>query len=452
MLGYSVLLGLGLAVSAPWWLLRMATTRRYREGLRERLGRVPGRLRAAVAGHRVVWVHAVSVGEVLAVSRLVRELEATLNGTAAGGDPEKPWIVVLSTTTKTGQDLARERFGADRVFPFPLDFAWAVRAYLRVLRPAMLVLAESELWPRVLHECARSEVPVAVVNARVSDRSFGRALRVKALWVRMGRNVSLWLAQSDEDAQRLIQLGAQAERVRVSGNLKYDVRAPKGSRTVRLIEELAGERPVVLAGSTAGRISKKTLSEEEIVIQAWCGAARTDLHALLILAPRHPDRFDEVYAVASKYQCLRASEILPELADHRYAEIVVLDTIGDLAALYRVADVAFVGGSLVGKGGHNPLEPAQFGVPVLMGPSFENFRDVVRGMQAADAIRIVKDRDALENQLFALLRDGEAAHAMGERGLEAFDREQGATARTVAALTMLLQAKTSVEATQAVPA
>ncbi len=174
MAAYSAALGLGLLVSSPWWLARMATTQRYREGLRERLGQVPRRLRAAVAGRRVVWVHAVSVGEVLAVSRLVHELETSLNENSSEGTQSSPWLVVLSTTTRTGQALARERFGAERVFYFPLDFAWAVRAYLRVLRPELLVLAESELWPRMLHECARAGVPVAVVNARVSDRSFRR--------------------------------------------------------------------------------------------------------------------------------------------------------------------------------------------------------------------------------------------------------------------------------------
>ena len=177
---YSFLLSAGFVVVAPWWLFRMLTTSRYREGLPERLGRVPSRVRLAVAGRRVVWVHAVSVGEVLAVTALVRALEAGLEAApelrleGLGADAEG-WRVVISTTTRTGQTLARERFGRERVFWFPLDFAWAVRAWLRALQPRMVVLAESELWPRLLRECERGGVPVAVVNARMSDRSFRRA-------------------------------------------------------------------------------------------------------------------------------------------------------------------------------------------------------------------------------------------------------------------------------------
>src|SRR5471032_2526770 len=219
MLLYSAFLAAGLALSSPWWLLRMATTERYREGLRERLGRVPARLRefvGGVAAGRVIWIHAVSVGEVLAASRLVAEL-----GEALGASTGDAWRIVVSTTTRAGQALARERFGAERVFYFPLDFAWAVRAYLRVLRPAALVLMESEIWPRMLHECAKEKIPVVVVNARVSDRSFRRGTKLRVLWGRALKMVSLWLAQSEEDARRLVEMGA--ENVKVGGNLKYDV-------------------------------------------------------------------------------------------------------------------------------------------------------------------------------------------------------------------------------------
>ena len=215
---YSLLLAVGLVVCSPWWLTRMV---RYRAGMAQRLGRVPAALCAAAAGRQVVWVHAVSVGEVLAGTRLVAELETALG---AG------WVVVVSTTTATGQALAKERFGgadSGRVFYYPLDFAWAVRAYLRALRPKLLVLMESELWPRMLVECGRAGVPVAVVNARVSDRSYARAMRVRAVWGRVLRRVNLFLAQSEEDARRLVAMGACAEAVRAIGNLKYDVRAAK---------------------------------------------------------------------------------------------------------------------------------------------------------------------------------------------------------------------------------
>jgi 3-deoxy-D-manno-octulosonic-acid transferase len=458
MIVYSLLLLAALVLGAPYWLVRMATSGRYRAGLAGRLGLVPKGLLAAIAaegaGRDVVWVHAVSVGEAVAATRLVAELNAAL------GDG---WIVVVSTTTATGQALARERFGAGRVFFYPLDLGWAVRTYLKALRPKMLVLMESELWPRMLVECERAGVPVAVVNARVSDRSFARGVRVGALWERMLRRVALFLVQSDEDARRWTAMGARADGVRVTGNLKYDVRAPKQSRVAELVRETAGGRPILVAGSTVDRKNSNTLSEDEIVIQAWEGALRRDLGVMLVLAPRHPERFGEVRSVAMEFRLQNMSEVAaakegnpPFAKDAKDGppgrpaepadwpvEIVLLDTIGDLAAVYAVADVAFVGGSLVPKGGHNPLEPARFGVPVVMGSSYENFRDVVERMRAADGILIVQNREEFEAALIDLLKHRERAVAIGERGRGVFHAQAGATARTVEALVALLQERSA---------
>src|ERR1700735_447085 len=256
MLAYSALLTLALALSSPWWLLRMATTERYREGLWQRLGAVPWQLVLSVQGRRAVWVHAVSVGEVLAASRLVGELEAAL------GDGFR---VVISTTTRTGQALARERFGVHRVFYMPLDFAFSVRAYLRAVRPTAVVLMESELWPRMLHECGRRGVPVVVANARMSDRSFARAQRMQWIWGRILRKPALWLAQSEQDALRLVIAGVRAERVQAAGNMKYDIRAPKQSRVPEWIRSMAGGRSIFVAGSTVDGVP----AEEELVVAAW---------------------------------------------------------------------------------------------------------------------------------------------------------------------------------------
>jgi 3-deoxy-D-manno-octulosonic-acid transferase len=480
---YSLLLMAVLVVGAPYWLTRMYLSAkgrgRYWAGLAARLGRVPAALRTAVAGRQVVWVHAVSVGEVLAATRLVAELEAALG---------EGWAIVVSTTTATGQALARERFGAGseaegsgRVFYYPLDFAWAVRAYLRALQPRLLVLMESELWPRMLVECGRAGVPVAVVNARVSDRSFARGVKVRAIWGSVLRMVTVFLVQTEEDRSRLVRMGAREPAVRVIGNLKYDVRAPKASRLAELIKQAAAGRPIIVAGSTVDRTQKKEMTEEELVIRAWEGELRNRVGALLVLAPRHPERFGLAESLVMEFGYVKASEWaeLPEGApvkvhraekpvalaeegqnmvheplhlaavdsphvvavdvdarDERQGriEVVLLDTIGDLAAVYQVADVAFVGGSLVQRGGHNPLEPAQFGVPVVMGPSFENFRGVVGNMVEAYAIRIVEDSDGLELALFELLTDREAANLMGKRGRLVFAGQQGATARAVTAL------------------
>ncbi|HEV2578859.1 MAG TPA: glycosyltransferase N-terminal domain-containing protein [Acidobacteriaceae bacterium] len=443
---YSALLMTALVVSSPWWIARILTTERYREGISERLGNVPQRLREAVAGfaeqRRVVWVHAVSVGEVLAASRMVRELETAL------GEQDERWRVVVSTTTRTGQALARERFGADRVFYFPLDFAFAVRPYLRLLNPAALVLMESEIWPRVLRECRRAEVVVMVVNARVSDRSFARGMTVRRVWGRVLAQVDLWLTQSEEDARRLVEMGANAEVVRAIGNLKYDVRARKESKVAALIKEAAAGRQIVVAGSTTDDPSGKRASWEEFaVLHGWRkGATHAPIGALLVLAPRHPERFAAAEAAAFEFRYALVSKWLARetigVKSDKPREVVILDTIGDLAAVYGVADVAFVGGSLVKRGGHNPLEPAQFGVPVVIGPSYENFRDIVSTMQKANAIRVVENRDELRETLVELLSNRKVAQAMGERGRVVFEKQQGATRHAVRVIVEVLRGGT----------
>lgn len=427
---YSSLLAVGMVLTAPWWGWRMLTSGRYRAGLGERLGRVSAGVRAAVAGKRVVWVHAVSVGEVLACVRLVRELQGRLG---------EDWVVVVSTTTATGQTVARERFGAGRVFYFPLDFGFAVRAWLRVLRPELVVLVESELWPRMLWECERLGVPVAVVNARVSDRAFRRALRVKRLWGWMRRRVRVFLAQGEESAGRLRELGA--ERVRVVGNLKYDLGLVRENAIAERVRAIAAGRPVLVAASTLGGEGRRHASEEEMILRAWKGELRSRWNALLVMAPRHPQRFDEAAAFCAEFPMVRASVLRgSSLLLRAGTDIVVLDTLGDLAAVYGLADVAFIGGSLVSKGGHNPLEAARFGVPVVMGESYENFREIVEGLRAVGGIRITS-REGLEEALTWALREGKV---MGERGRVFFERQSGATGRTVEELMGLIAERVEI--------
>ena len=427
MIVYSLLLLATLVVGAPYWLVRMATSGRYRAGLAGRLGVVPRGLRAAVAGRDVVWVHAVSVGEVLSAIQLIRELREALPG----------WVFVVSTTTETGQRLAKERLKESPVFYLPLDFRYAVRRYLRVLQPRMLVLMESELWPRLIYECAENGMPIVVVNARVSDRSFPRYMRLRRLWRPFLERISQFLAQSKETAERLVRIGAPPQRVSVMGNLKYDVRAGEASPMTRRIGSLLYQARLIVAGSTLA-------GEEEVLLAAWPAIQKAVPDAALLIAPRHPDRFEEVSGLIRKsgYPFFRCSQLLGDTEPIVGGTILLLDTIGDLASMYEVGAVAFVGGSLVPKGGHNPLEPAQFAVPVVMGPWFENFRDVVEGMRATDAIRIVAP-EKLSETLVALLRDREDAKALGERGRAAFEAQTGATSRTVQALMALLQERSA---------
>ena len=417
---YSLLLTIGLTVSAPWWLWRMATSGRYREGLRERLGFVPAALRVAVAGKKTVWVHAVSVGEVLAAERLIAELRQELG---------QGWVIAVSTTTDTGQKIARERLVGSPVFYYPLDFAFAVRAWLRVLQPSLFVLVESEFWPRMLVECERSGVPVAVVNARVSDRSFPRYMRLRRLWKPLLGKVSLFLAQGEESAERLRAIGAPVERVRVSGNLKYDLPPVADNAMARRIKEQRGASRVIVAGSTHD-------GEEAMLLEAWPQILRGGPDFVLILAPRHPERFEKVWAEIQKtgFRSGRCSRLMAGDFELEGGMILLLDTIGDLAAVYSAATVAFIGGSLVSKGGHNPLEAARFGKPIVMGKSYENFREIVKGM---GLIRLIEEKYLGE----ALISSSRHGQSHGRRGREYFEAQAGATARTVAALVLLIGGK-----------
>jgi 3-deoxy-D-manno-octulosonic-acid transferase len=420
---YNVALLAALVAGAPWWLLRMATTQKYREGLRERRGRVPRRLAAGSGGggRPLIWVHAVSVGEVLAVTRLVKTLDAALPG----------YFIAISTTTRTGQALARERFGANRVFYCPLDLPWAVRAYLNALKPRMLVLAETEFWPNLLSGCFRRGIPVAVVNARISDRSWPRYKMLRRLWKPLLGRLSSALAQSETDAERLIAIGCAPERVRVAGNLKFDVRAAEEAEATRLLKaKLAGLR-LVVAGSTLE-------GEEAALLEAWPKLLYVDAQLAMVLAPRHPERFAAVAALLEKSgnRWTRRSQLDP-VEPLKPGEIVLLDTIGELASVYSLASVAFVGGSLVPAGGHNPLEPAQFGAPIVMGPHYANFVAITDSLRAHDALRIAA-KEELAAALAALLGDRAASEAMGARAREVFERQAGATDRCVAALRALL--------------
>ena len=411
---YNVMLLAGLVVSAPWWLWRLATTEKYREGLKERLGLTGLRGKIGADARTIIWVHAVSVGEVLAVSRLVAELDAAL--------PE--FRVVVSTTTRTGQALARERFGMERVFYAPLDLPWAVRRRIEELKPRMLVLAETEFWPNLLAGCFRRGIPVVVVNARISDRSWPRYLRLKRLWRPILGRLTRVLAQTETDAERLRALGCGG--VAVGGNLKFDVRASRESSATKLLEELGGGLRFVVAGSTLE-------GEEEELLAAWPKVLDSDPELVMVLAVRHPERLGSVVALleGSGFRWRRRSAM--GKAALAAGEIVLLDSMGELASMYSLAAVAFVGGSLVAAGGHNPLEPAQFGVPVVMGEHYENFRGIVEAMRRAGGIWIEEPGD-LQIGLSELVADRRLAAEIGERGRAIYMAEGGATGRVVEAI------------------
>lgn len=419
---YSALLGLALIVTLPYWLMQMSRHGKYRAGLRERLGRVPSRL-ISDSTRPAIWVHAVSVGEVRAVSCLVPELRSRF--------PQHR--VVISTTTDTGQKLAGKLFGAENIFYFPLDFAFAIRPYLRTLRPELVVMVETEFWPNFLRLAHESGARIAVVNARISGRSWPRYRQFHFFYSRILRSVDLFLAQTEEDAKRLREIGAIPDRVSVSGNLKFDTPTPAppaivASLRASLQQSAAG--PVIVCGSTVD-------DEEPLLLRAFENILASHPAAVMILAPRHPERFG---AVAQLLEQLGIRYWRRSLwsGDPIRGSVLLIDSIGELAALYALADVAFVGGSLVPRGGHNIIEAAQHGVPIVVGSHTENFRDIINIFQRRDAIRIVTAVE-LPLVLMELLSHEDERAELGRRALETLQSQTGASTKTADALDKLLK-------------
>lgn len=427
---YSALLAVTLVLGSPYWIYEMLRHGKYRKGLKERLGIVPSRLENS--SRTSIWVHAVSVGEVLAVSELLRRLGAEF--------PQHR--VVVSTTTDTGQALARKLFGAENVFYFPLDFAFAVRRWMSALRPELIVIAETEFWPNFLRSARAREARVAIVNARISDRSLPGYRRWKGILRRVLACADLFLAQTTEDARRLVEIGAPEERVFVGGNLKYDVAAPA---TAPIVEELrnsllrSGARPVLVCGSTVE-------GEDVLLIDAFKRVLSGFPAAVMVLAPRHPQRFDEVAELLrrSGVSFRRRSEWNRETL---LGSVLLVDSIGELSSLYALADIAFVGGSLVPRGGHNIIEPAQYGVAIVVGPYTENFRDIVALFQLRDAVRVVNANELLAEFPRLLENDSERT-ALGQCAAETLRTQMGATEFALGRLKALL-AESSREATLA---
>jgi 3-deoxy-D-manno-octulosonic-acid transferase len=449
---YRVLTALSMLVLAPYYALRGWRRGQDSRALRQRFGGLPPEITARTdagaktgttdgegAGSKfgAIWIHAVSVGEVLAAKPLVEGLKRR--------EPEH--LVYVSTTTETGQQLARERLQcADAVFYFPLDWVIPVRRALRGMQPAMVVIMETEIWPNFLREAKRLGVRVVFANARISERSFARYKRweflVSEFYERVLQDTDMFLAQTSTDAERLREMGAPEERVEVTGNLKYDVAAPAvgpfgawlGAQTRQQ------ERwPVLVAGSVVAEEEQAVLAAYDVVQRKW-------RRALLVLAPRKPDRFGATADIveAGGWHVVRRSNIDTgdgSAALDENADVLVLDSIGELAGLYALADAVFVGGSLVAAGGHNILEPAWFSRPPVFGRSMENFSDMADQFLAARAGVQVDSGSQLGKVWVQLIENPALRERMGNAARELSERNRGATERCLDRIVAVLAAE-----------
>lgn len=412
---YNLLIHLGL----PLALLVLYKPKKGKPGFgprwAEHLGRFPASARLNEQQAAPLWIHAVSVGETLAISPFIRALKAER--------PDLP--ILLTTTTRTGAEQA-ERLGDLVVHRYaPLDYPWAVSAFLNTFKPRALWVMETELWPNWLAACEARHLPVTILNARLSERSCRRYARFQGAFDALSRPLTRLLCQHQDDGERFHRLGIGRERLAVTGSIKFDIQLDddllaKG----RALRQLLGEgRPVWIAASTHQ-------GEDEQVLAAFDLVLRDHPEALLILVPRHPERFDRVAELCAPYGCVRRT-LQQEGALKPSDGVYLGDTMGELPLMLAAADLAFVGGSLVPIGGHNLLEPAALGKPCLTGPAYFNFSDITRQLVAQGGAAVVADTAALGARVSALLADEGARQRMGEEARAVVLRNQGALARTL---------------------
>jgi len=419
----SLLLFLALPFVLVYFLLRSLSRGSGLGDLAQRLGNLPANFQQPAIG--ALWIHAVSVGEAQAVAPIIPLLRRRF--------PERR--IFISTTTETGQALAKAKLAADGTIYFPLDYAFACRCALRAIQPALVLIAETEFWPRFLREARRAGAAVAIVNGRISDRSFARYHFWRRSMHPILSHVDLFLMQTEEDARRIITIGAEPARVSVCGNLKYDVPPPPSSPVAIWLENSLSlaPRPVLIAGSVVA-------GEESAVLEAFAVVRAKHSGTLLVLAPRRPERFDlTARQAADAGLCVfRRSQLDLSVPLAASADVLLLDTIGELAGLYQAATVAFVGGSLVPAGGHNILEPAAAGVPVLFGPSMENFAEIARMVLAAGAGLQVNNAQDLARACLELFCDPTRLATMSQAASKLLQQNRGAATHTLERITALL--------------
>ena len=430
--GLNLVYTLILVVCAPFIIWTALRTKKYREGFAEKIcGLVPPRQ----GENPCLWLHAVSVGEVNLIGTLLAEIRTR----------HPDWDMVLSTTTKTGFDLARRKYRDLPVFYCPLDFSWAVRTAMRRIRPSALVLVELELWPNLIWAAEAHGATVAIVNGRLSDGSFRGYRRLGPLIARLLKRVHLIAAQDHETARRFRTLGANVDAVRVTGSLKYDgAETDRGNRQTRRLQQLAGIGTadiVFLAGSTQE-------PEEKYALEIYRRLSHAHPQLRLILVPRHPERFDAVAKLLedSDVSWRRRSELTHEeplggrqpIDDAAKRPVLLVDSVGELGAWWGASHIALVGGSFGSRGGQNMIEPAAYGAAVAFGPHTENFRDVVAALLAVDAATVTQDATELEVFVRRCLEDPQYAQRLGHNARRLVASQLGATDRTCQLLENIL--------------
>ncbi len=415
---YNLLLTLLLILLIPYFLLRSLVQRDFRKGLAERMGFLPN-----LSGERPIWVHAASVGEVFCSVPLLKRIKREF--------PSRE--IVLTTMTPTGNQAAKRHvLEADHVFLLPMDHPFTIQRAIRRVEPSLLLIAETELWPNLLFFFGKKGIPIILFNGRISRNSFRRYLRFKFFFRECLKPISLFLMQTEEDCTRIIEIGAPSEKTAVMGNLKFDQTFPPVTQeeVVEMGKSLGlrGEENVLIAGSTH-------TGEEEILLSLYKELRGGDPDLVLILAPRHLNRLDEVEKLLKREEILYMRKTSLSFAKgrsnqgERSPQVILLDTMGELMRLYSLGTLIFIGGSLVPVGGHNPLEPLFFSRCVLFGPHMFNFSEIARSLTEAGGAIQVEGRKDFSYHVKRLLSDERARNEVGERGHQFLERHRGAADR-----------------------
>ncbi|HKZ18142.1 MAG TPA: 3-deoxy-D-manno-octulosonic acid transferase [Geobacteraceae bacterium] len=414
---YDVLLLLATPIIIGYHLFR-SLTRGRPVALFERFGFLPSDQKGKIAGFDTIWVHAVSVGETIAVKTLLKAIKERF--------PQKK--IVLSNVTETGRSISLKLAEADLCIYFPFDYGFAARRAISSVSPSLIIIVETEIWPNFLRAARKCNVPVILANGRISDKSFKSYNRLKWVFRRVLRDFSALCMQTQEDARRIISMGAQSSRVYVSKNLKYDV--PVAGISQQRFRELRDEYliPQSLTVITAGSTHQ---GEEELLAQIYRNLMADERNLLLVLAPRHPERVEKVSEILQKegIPCALRSKLDARTTPFRCGEVLVLDTVGELTKLYSISDIVFVGGSLIPVGGHNILEPAALHVPVLFGPFMNNFKEIAALILKFKGGVQVANEAELEQALRSLLDDEDRRREMGRNGARLLEENSGSTER-----------------------
>jgi 3-deoxy-D-manno-octulosonic-acid transferase len=412
---YDILITLLLIFASPYFLFRSLSQEKFRRALLQRLG-----FFESPSFQKSIWVHAASVGEVFCSIPLLKKIKEKFPLTK----------IVLTTMTTTGNEAAKTRVPeADRVFFLPVDHPLIVRRVVEKIQPGILLIAETELWPNLLRACGRKGIPIVLFNGRISQRSFRRYFRFKFFFKECLKHISLFLMQTEEDRRRIFQIGAESQKIRTVGNLKFDQTFPPFTQETltRIAKNLGlhGREKILVAGSTHG-------GEEEILVSLYKELKEMIPPLVLILAPRHLERLEEVEGIlrrASIPWSRKTTLLQGPGQSQKHPEVILLDTMGELMVVYSLGTLVFVGGSLVPIGGHNPLEPLFFEKCVLFGPHMFNFLEIsTRLIEDGGAIQVSGKAD-LFWQLKRLFFDEAARKAVGEKGRQFLQKHQGATER-----------------------